>query len=118
MAMPDKLPFTALAGIIAAAVKATSVLLEFYTAVTWSLVILAAAIETVLGYTSVKRHWPTARKRITVGGAILIAAIVVGLLDLHAYRTEFLKDDVRVNFQGTASLQTGRPSDRSLSHYR
>jgi hypothetical protein len=103
MAMPDKLPFTALAGIIAAAVKATSVLLEFYTAVTWSLVILAAAIETVLGYTSVKRHWPTARKRITVGGAILIAAIVV---------------DVRVNFQGTASLQTGRPSDRSLSHYR
>jgi hypothetical protein len=105
--MPDKLPITAFAGIIAAAVQATGAVSGFFAAVTWSLVILAAAVEAALCYTAAKRSWPPLRKVLTAGVAIAVAILVVSLLNLHAYRIEFLNDDVRVNFQVPHPNQLG-----------
>lgn len=104
--MPEKLPITAIVGIIAAALQATGALSGFFTTVTWSLIILAAAVEAALSYRA-----SGVRKGLIAGAAITVAFLVVGFLDFHAYRIQFFKDDVRINFQvphpnqiGTAEL--------------
>ena len=103
--MPEKLPITAIVGIIAAALQATGALSGFWTVLTWSLVILAAAIEAALGYAA-STH-PSSRKRWTARVAILVAMIVVGFLNLHAHQTEHSKEDVRVNFHFPHPNQLG-----------
>jgi len=79
MTIPDKLPFTALAGIIAAAVQASGATSGFVAACAWSLVILAAPIEAVLGYTTTKHDWRPSLRRFTALSGIAIAVVVVGL---------------------------------------
>lgn len=73
-------------------------------------VAMTAGVTSRLGvvrYTAAKQHWRPTRKRLTAGATIAVAVLVVGLLNLHAYRTEYLKDDVRVNFQVPHPTQLG-----------
>lgn len=105
--MDFKLPLTASAGIIAAAVQATGTTNGFGTACTWSFVILVAAVEAALSFSKQKIDWKPWQRAATAMSAILIAVVVVGLLDLQAYRKEYLADDVRVNLQVPHPTQVG-----------
>jgi hypothetical protein len=102
-----KLPITALAGIIAAAVQATGTTTGFGTACTWSFVILIAAIEAAISFSKQKVHWRPWQRRLATLAAISAAVLVVGLLNWHAYRKEYLADDLRVNFQIPHPSQVG-----------
>jgi hypothetical protein len=107
MAIPEKLPFTALAGIVAAAVQASGAVTGFFAACTWSLVILTAAVEAALGFSAKRTHWRWWQRWITAVAAIMIAIFAVGVLDWQAYRKEYLTDDLRVNFQVPHPIQVG-----------
>jgi hypothetical protein len=102
-----KLPFTALAGIIAAAVQATGTTTGFGTALTWSFVILTAAVEATLGFSKKKANWKPWQRRASTLAAIIVAVLVVGSLNWQAYRKEYLADDLRVNFQIPHPSQIG-----------
>jgi hypothetical protein len=102
-----KLPFTALAGIIAAAIQATGTTGGFGTACTWSFVILTAAVEAAISFSKQKTNWLPWQRRAAALAATLIAVIVTGLLDWNAYRKEYLADDLRVNFQIPHPSQVG-----------
>ena len=102
----DKLPLTAIAGFIAAGVQATGSTAGFWTAFTWSFVILIAVMEAALGFTKRKKWWPWQKRTVNIV-AVTVALAVVGLLDWNAYRKEYLTDDLRVNFQIPHPNQVG-----------
>jgi hypothetical protein len=106
--MPEKLPITALAGILAAALRASGVVSgPFWTTATWSIVILALPIEAAWGYADSKRYWRSERRRWIKGSAVAAALLLVGALNYGGYRSEYRKDELRVNFQAPHPNQLG-----------
>jgi hypothetical protein len=102
-----KLPLTAVAGIIAAAVQATGTTNGFGAACTWSFVILIAAVEAALSFSKQKVDWQPWQRRMITLAAITVSILVVGVLDWQAYCKEYLIDDLRVNFQIPHPSQVG-----------
>jgi len=105
--MDFKLPFTALAGIIAAAVQASGATTGFGTACTWGLVILVAAVEAILSVLKQKTLWRRWQKWIVGLTAIVLAVAIVGASVFQAYRKEYLTEDLRVILQAPHSSQIG-----------
>lgn len=98
MSFPEKFPFTAWAVALAAAFQAAESSTSFKAACVWSLVILAAAAETVLLFLR-PVDWKKWRKW-TAGLSVMVVVflLVVWIVALPSYRKEFLTEDLRVNF--------------------
>ncbi len=98
MSFPEKLPFTTWAVGLAAAFQAAESSTSFKATCVWSLVILAAAAETILLFLRPVdwKQWKKWSVGLTAMG--IVFSSVVWVVALPSYRKEFLTDDLRVNF--------------------